>query len=328
MAVARRGVPRRVTWLLVVALTGTVLTGLSLVLGGPAAAEPTSGRYYVVGKPVNGQREYLYDIARRTLGNGNRYSEIVELNKGRHQPDGGTLVDAMEVRPGWILELPADAKGDGVLATRPAGLAERAPRERRTARPGPRAGDDGVNLTRIGVFGLAVLIIVAGLALLRAGSSPRGPATASAVGPPGQPYGPDVPPAPPNLVPLPSTEASLADPEPPVRRRTIERIDRSMLDAGRPVADPASAAVTEPIASAPAEPEDVPPTPETSRNGITTLGQPWKRGWNTPPVASSARAGDAAGGAARTAGTDAGEPSATGEQAGRTKEAEPTRPVL
>ncbi|MFI9644095.1 hypothetical protein ACIG87_29265 [Micromonospora sp. NPDC051925] len=81
----------------------------------PAAAVPDeTGRYYVVGPPVNGQREYLYDIALRTLGNGNRFREITQLNIGRKQPDGGTFTDGVELRPGWFLVLPRDAKGSGV----------------------------------------------------------------------------------------------------------------------------------------------------------------------------------------------------------------------
>ena len=347
MALARRDGPHRVTWLLLVALAGTVLTGLSLVRGGPAAAEPTSpDRYYVVGKPINGQREYLFDIARKTLGNGNRYKEIVELNKGRRQPDGGELVDAMEIRQGWILELPSDATGTGVLATPPPGATDDAPAERRTGQSMERAGDGVVSLTRIGVFALAVLIIVAGLAMLRAGSPPRPPVAgppAVPAGAPGDPYRPDVPPAPPS------------EPGPAVRRRTIERIDRAVLAAARPggasaqdamppapaspdpeaataspdpeaataspdpeVAtaspDPEVATVSSDPEAATAEHDEETAAPSTSSTGITTLGQPWKRGRSAPPVASSARADAAAGGSARTTGADAGEPSASGGQ--------------
>ncbi|MFI5927782.1 hypothetical protein ACIA3K_17555 [Micromonospora sp. NPDC051543] len=82
---------------------------------GPAAAVPDeTGRYYVVGPGVDGQREYLYDIALRTLGNGNRFREITQLNIGRRQPDGGTFTDGVEVQPGWLLVLPRDANGSGV----------------------------------------------------------------------------------------------------------------------------------------------------------------------------------------------------------------------
>ncbi|RIV40216.1 hypothetical protein [Micromonospora radicis] len=79
-----------------------------------AAAPAETGKYYVVGPPVNGQREYLYNIALLTLGNGNRFREIVELNRGRVQSDGGTFTDGVELAPGWVLVLPRDADGPGV----------------------------------------------------------------------------------------------------------------------------------------------------------------------------------------------------------------------
>ena len=71
-------------------------------------------KYYVVGPPVDGQPEYLFAIATRTLGDGNRAREIFNLNRGRTQPDGAALVDPAVLRPGWLLVLPADATGDGV----------------------------------------------------------------------------------------------------------------------------------------------------------------------------------------------------------------------
>ncbi|MEV6693472.1 hypothetical protein AB0M35_18570 [Micromonospora sp. NPDC051196] len=83
-----------------------------------AAAPEETGKYYVVGPPVNGQRDYLYSIALRTLGNGNRFREIIELNRGREQPDGATFTDGVELAPGWILVLPKDADGPGVRTGR------------------------------------------------------------------------------------------------------------------------------------------------------------------------------------------------------------------
>jgi hypothetical protein len=89
---------------------------MALVPATPAAAQVPgeTGKYYIVGPPVNGQREYLYDIALRTLGNGNRFHEIVNLNRGRTEPDGATFTDGIEVAPGWILIRPVDATGQGV----------------------------------------------------------------------------------------------------------------------------------------------------------------------------------------------------------------------
>jgi hypothetical protein len=98
-----------VGWLLIV--LGALV---ALSAARPAAAEPGTDRYYVVGSPANGQREYLFQIAAQTLGDGNRHQEIFDLNKGRPQPDGGALTDPLHLEPGWILLLPRDADGAGV----------------------------------------------------------------------------------------------------------------------------------------------------------------------------------------------------------------------
>ena len=52
-------------------------------------------------------------------GDGRRYKEIYELNKDRVQPDGQKLTDASLIRPGWILEMPADATGGDLIAEMP-----------------------------------------------------------------------------------------------------------------------------------------------------------------------------------------------------------------
>ena len=106
---------------------------LTLTLGGPAPAahadpggQPSSAslvapprpqpsvKYYVVQPVHGGQQEFLFEIAQRTLGNGNRFPEIVALNRGRPQPDGGRLADANVINAGWVLQLPPDAHGAGV----------------------------------------------------------------------------------------------------------------------------------------------------------------------------------------------------------------------
>ncbi|MFC7712392.1 LysM peptidoglycan-binding domain-containing protein [Micromonospora lupini] len=98
----------------------TALQGAASAARPPSAA-PTAPstpggnpKYYVVGEAAGVQREYLYQIAVRTLGDGNRYGEIFALNRDRPQPDGGRLTDPLVLRPGWRLLLPADAKGPGV----------------------------------------------------------------------------------------------------------------------------------------------------------------------------------------------------------------------
>jgi hypothetical protein len=120
-SVARRWLPGAL-----LLLAATVLAvSAAVTLGGPARAlgphqlpaapAPSQNvKYYIVGEPVNGQREFLYQIAAKVLGNGNRWQEIYDLNKDRLQPDGQRLSDPLNLQPGWILLLPADANGLGV----------------------------------------------------------------------------------------------------------------------------------------------------------------------------------------------------------------------
>lgn len=81
---------------------------------GTATAEPASVPYYVVATTPEGEPEYLYLIAERFLGDGERYREIFALNEGRTQPDGGVLLDPAVVTVGWVLQLPEDAAGEGL----------------------------------------------------------------------------------------------------------------------------------------------------------------------------------------------------------------------
>jgi len=50
----------------------------------------------------------LWDIAGEHLGDPTRYPEIVTLNQGVPQPDGGVLTDADLIESGWNLALPTD----------------------------------------------------------------------------------------------------------------------------------------------------------------------------------------------------------------------------
>jgi len=80
------------------------------------AASPPSGRvkFYVVPPPGDGRAESLFAIAATTLGDGGRFMEIFNLNKGRLQPNGGRLTIPQTIETGWILRLPADAAGPRV----------------------------------------------------------------------------------------------------------------------------------------------------------------------------------------------------------------------
>ncbi|MEU4160421.1 hypothetical protein [Actinoplanes sp. NPDC026670] len=61
-----------------------------------------------------GRPDSLAQIAQRTLGDPARATEILDLNRARPQSDGSALTDSGELRPGWILLLPADATGPDV----------------------------------------------------------------------------------------------------------------------------------------------------------------------------------------------------------------------
>ncbi len=76
------------------------------------AAQAAGGRkVYVVRPPQGRHHESLWEIAERHLGDGRRYREIFELNQGREQPGGERLSLASLIRPGWTLDMPADAVG-------------------------------------------------------------------------------------------------------------------------------------------------------------------------------------------------------------------------
>ncbi|WP_299956520.1 LysM peptidoglycan-binding domain-containing protein [uncultured Modestobacter sp.] len=70
----------------------------------PPAAPALAGSTYTV-QP----RDTLGRIAARYLGDWARFEEILELNRGRPQPDGALLTDPGLIRPGWTLVLPPDA---------------------------------------------------------------------------------------------------------------------------------------------------------------------------------------------------------------------------
>ncbi|WP_433464533.1 hypothetical protein [Spirillospora sp. CA-128828] len=72
-------------------------------------------KIYRVHPPEGRHHESLWEIAEKCLGEGRRYKEIYSLNKGHIQPDGTRLTIASLIRPGWILEMPADAKGAQVV---------------------------------------------------------------------------------------------------------------------------------------------------------------------------------------------------------------------
>ncbi len=81
-----------------------------------ASPPPARVKFYIVPPPEHGSAESLFSIAATTLGDGSRFMEIFNLNKGRLQPNGGRLRSPQTIEAGWILRLPADATGPGVHA--------------------------------------------------------------------------------------------------------------------------------------------------------------------------------------------------------------------
>ncbi|MEV4258772.1 hypothetical protein AB0J52_36905 [Spirillospora sp. NPDC049652] len=78
-------------------------------LSGNPVDKAATTKIYRVNPPEGRHHESLWEIAEKSLGEGRRYNEIFELNKGHVQPDGSRLHIASLIRPGWILEMPPDA---------------------------------------------------------------------------------------------------------------------------------------------------------------------------------------------------------------------------
>ncbi|MDT0402499.1 MULTISPECIES: BTAD domain-containing putative transcriptional regulator [Streptomyces] len=72
-------------------------------------------KFYRIQPPEGRHHDSLWEIAERHLGDGRRYKEIFDLNKDRAQPDGSRLSEASLIRPGWIMEMPGDARGGDLV---------------------------------------------------------------------------------------------------------------------------------------------------------------------------------------------------------------------
>lgn len=127
-----------------------LMGGLIAVLGltSPAHAADSQGfvKWYAVQSSYQGQPENLPEIASRFLGAATRFTDIFNLNVGRQQPDGAALNDPDQLHPGWLLVLPWDAVGAGVMygalptiAPQNAGAPAPAPAKPRATTPGTPA---------------------------------------------------------------------------------------------------------------------------------------------------------------------------------------------
>jgi DNA-binding SARP family transcriptional activator len=78
--------------------------------GGPATVNaPAHPESVVVLAPQNGVHDSLWRVAARTLGDGARWPEIFDLNKGKPQPNGHALTMPSLIFPGEELALHTDA---------------------------------------------------------------------------------------------------------------------------------------------------------------------------------------------------------------------------
>ncbi|MFC7645032.1 BTAD domain-containing putative transcriptional regulator [Streptosporangium lutulentum] len=99
----------------------TVATAL-YAMSSPAAEERAplvsvekAKKVYVVQPPHGRHHESLWEIAEKCLGDGRRYPEIYKLNQHKEQPDGSRLHMADLIRPGWVLDMPDDARNIHVV---------------------------------------------------------------------------------------------------------------------------------------------------------------------------------------------------------------------
>ncbi|MEV5356467.1 BTAD domain-containing putative transcriptional regulator [Streptomyces sp. NPDC052693] len=106
--------------------------------GGTARQGDT--KFYRIQPPEGRHHDSLWEIADRHLGDGRRYKEIFELNKDRVQPDGSRLSEASLIRPGWIMEMPGDARG-GELVEMPDEAPSVSPEVRQQIADYARTGD-------------------------------------------------------------------------------------------------------------------------------------------------------------------------------------------
>ncbi|MDI5969889.1 hypothetical protein POF50_011170 [Streptomyces sp. SL13] len=58
--------------------------------------------------PEGGVYDSMWRIAKRSLGQGDRWPEIYRLNRGVTQSDGRTLTNPNLIRPGWVFRLPGN----------------------------------------------------------------------------------------------------------------------------------------------------------------------------------------------------------------------------
>ncbi|PJM92142.1 hypothetical protein [Streptomyces sp. CB01373] len=137
-------------------------------LGAASSAAAAEGddliKVFVVQDPAQsgGQLATLESIAAGTLGDASRAGEILNLNRGLRQKDGGALnAPEEQLHPGWILRLPPDASGPGVQLARETGNANDTSTD-----PNGAAGDAGAATGGSTVFAIPLAAAVAAVVAL------------------------------------------------------------------------------------------------------------------------------------------------------------------
>lgn len=88
------------------------------------------------------QGDTLWEIAEDELGEGERYTEIVDATGSQQQADGGRLTDPDLIQPGWELQVPGADTADSPAAPRPASPDPAAPSASEGGAAGGSAGGD------------------------------------------------------------------------------------------------------------------------------------------------------------------------------------------
>ncbi|MFB9729760.1 BTAD domain-containing putative transcriptional regulator [Haloechinothrix salitolerans] len=99
------------------------------------ATAPAHPESVVVLAPQNGVHDSLWRIAERTLGDGARWPEIFDLNKGKPQPNGHSFTKPSLIFPGEELALPREASAPAVPPQQPADPHQTTPAPPTTAPP-------------------------------------------------------------------------------------------------------------------------------------------------------------------------------------------------
>lgn len=93
-----------------VSLPPTAIAPAVVAVAPPAAPQPAVAEP-VLPTCIVQPRDSLWKLAEQHLGDGMRWRELWELNRGQPQADGRVFADPNLIHPGWRLTMPSDAVG-------------------------------------------------------------------------------------------------------------------------------------------------------------------------------------------------------------------------